>query len=505
MDLNELLSRYYRDDERTKQIIEQVENNSPVTLHLKGVTGSALSFIAYGVFKNSASHHLFILNDREEAAYFLNDLENLLEKKDILFIPDSFKRPGFYDEVNTNNVLLRTEAINKISHSSTKGELIVTYPEALVEKFVMPQAFEKKIIFLKKGERLDDHFIIELLIENGFERTDFVYEPGQFSVRGGIIDIFSFGNEQPYRIELFDDEVESIRVFDPATQLSQKNIAQVTIVPNIQTQFDTGQKASLFNCLPAKTVIWYKDAKYTFEVINKCYETAIDFYNVMTRSQHLDEDHPFKNAPPVEMLVEPGSLVTEVTKFSLIEFGLQCNLNNAIELAFNIMPQPLFTRNFDMLIENLRQNKKEGNDIFIFMSNAKQVERFHQIFTDLSANIQYTPIPKALSSGFIDNDLKITCYTDHQIFERFHKYHLKSGFSKNEALTLRMLLELQPGDFVTHIDHGIGRYSGLEKIEIKGHVQEAVRLIYRDKDLLYVNINSLHKISKYTGDEKRNF
>ncbi len=514
MDLNELLSQYSGEDVRVKEIIEQIEgseNQSSKNLHLKGIVGSALSFIASGVYQHSKKNHLFILNDKEEAAYFLNDLENLLGKKDILFIPDSFKKPGEFIEVNTNNILQRTEAINKITYSSTKGELIVTYPEALAEKFVLPEVLSKNIIFLKKGEKLDNHFIIDLLIENGFVRSDFVYEPGQFSVRGGIIDIFSFGNELPYRVELFDNMVESIRVFEPATQLSQKLISQVTIIPNIQSQFSDNQKASLFKCLPAKTILWFKDAKYAFEIINHCYEKAIDWFNVVsgpstaksrgTGSQHLDDDHPFKQHPPLEMLVESTELLKQLNEFNIIEFGLHKNFESAVEINFDIGPQPLFNRNFNLLIENLRKNQKAGYDIFIFMSNAKQVERFTEIFNDLEANIKYTAIAKPLAGGYIDNNLKIICYTDHQIFERYHKYTLKTGYTKDDAITLKTLTELQRGDYVTHIDHGVGVYSGLEKIEIAGQIQEAVRLIYRDKDLLYVNINSLHKITKYAGKD----
>ena len=500
MDLKELIARY-RDDIRVKNITEQIEKKSSANLHLKGIAGSALSFLAAGVYTNLRYNHLFILNDREDAAYFLNDLESLLEKKDILFVPDSFKKPGYFEEVNTNNILLRTEAVNRVTHSATRGELLVTYPEALVEKFVIPEILNKNIIFIKKDEKLDDHFIIDLLIENGFERTDFVYEPGQFSVRGGIIDIFSFGNDLPYRIELFDDVVESIRVFEPSSQLSQKAISQITIIPNIQTQFREDQKTSLLQCLPENTVIWFRDAKYCFEVVNTSYERAIDWYRVMTDARHLHEDHPFRHHPPADMLVVADQLLEQATKFFLIESGLQSHLQNAETFTFHIQPQPLFNRNFTPLIENLIQHRKQQYDIFIFLSNARQVERFHEIFTDLHADISYTPLAKPIASGFIDQDMQVLCYTDHQIFERYHKYTLKSGYSRNDALTLKMLLELRPGDFVTHIDHGVGVYSGLEKIEVGGHVQEAVRLIYRDNDLLYVHINSLHKISKYAGKE----
>lgn len=512
MDLPELLTVYREQDERVSNIVGQIaKSEKPVNLHLKGIAGSLLSFVFAGVYKNLHHNHLFILNDKEEAAYFLNDLETLLKKKDILYIPDSFKKEGSFEEVNANSVLLRTEAINKINHSSTRGEIIVTYPEALVEKFVVAEVLNQNIILLKKGEKLDDHFIIDLLAENGFERTDFVYEPGQFSVRGGIIDIFSYGNELPYRVELNDDEVESIRVFDPTTQISEKMIAQVTIIPNIQTQFGSEQKSSLFNSLQNNTIIWFKDAKYTFEVINKCYEKALDWFEIAKKEKLLNREHPFINNPPADLFISSDLLLNEISNFSNIEFGLHSNFTDASEIAFNAAPQMLFNRNFEQLISKLKEYQSQRYNLFIFMSNVRQAERFHEIFTDLNAKVDYMPIiphinedgaaSTTIAAGFIDIDKKTVCFTDHQIFERHHKYTLKSGFSKTDAITLKTLMELRPGDFVTHIDHGVGVYSGLEKIEITGQMQEAVRLIYRDNDLLYVNINSLHKISKYSGKE----
>jgi len=512
MDLQELLTVYREQDERIKNFTGQIEGaQKPINLHLKGIAGSLLSFVVSGIYKNLHHNHLFVLNDKEEAGYFLNDLETLLDKKDILYIPDSFKKETSFEEINTNNVLLRTEAINKITNSATRGEIIVTYPEALVEKFVVAEVLKENIILLKKGEKLDDHFIIDLLAENGFERTDFVYEPGQFSVRGGIIDIFSFGNEQPYRVELYDDEVESIRVFDPTTQISEKSIAQVTIIPNIQTQFGAEQKSSLFHSLPKNTIVWFKDAKYTFEVINKVYEKAQDWYEIAKKEKLLDRDHPFNKYPPEELLLSGPSLLQEVPLFSCVEFGLHKSFDDAAEIVFNAAPQPLFNRNFDTLIQKLKEFQTQRYHLFIFMSNARQAERFHEIFTDLNAQLKYLPIipviredgsaSTTIAAGFIDHDKKIVCFTDHQIFERHHKYTIKSGFAKSDAITIKTLMELRPGDFVTHIDHGVGVYSGLEKIEINGQIQEAVRLIYRDNDLLYVNINSLHKISKYSGKD----
>ncbi|MBC8046025.1 MAG: transcription-repair coupling factor [Fimbriimonadaceae bacterium] len=506
----------YSEDVRIKNICARIEEKKPdenreqKNLHLKGVVGSVASLIAAAVYKNISFHHVFILNDKEEAAYFLNDLELLLEKKDILFLPDSFKKPGSFDAVNTNNILLRTETVNKLINSSNKGEIVITYPEALLEKVVVAEELNRNIIFIKKNEKLDGHFITDVLIENGFERSDFVYEPGQFSIRGGIIDIFSFGNELPYRIELFDNEVESIRVFNPADQLSVKSISQITIIPNIQTQFKEEHKTSFFSSLPVNTILWFKDAKYVFENINETYTKAIDWYDLAIKNKLLQDEHPFKEHPPLQLLEHIEEQLQFINKYSIIEFGLQSYLQKSFEIPFNISPQPLFNKNFELLIADFKKNTLKQYQNILFVTNVRQEERFYQIFHDIDASpnaqggrekIQYTSFIKPITNGFIDHDLRIACYTDHQIFERYHKYQLKSGFAKQDALTIRMLMELKQGDYVTHIDHGVGVYSGLEKIEVNGQTQEAVRIIYRDNDLLYVNINSLHKISKYAGKD----
>lgn len=506
MDLQALRSAYGTQDERTKKIIEQTADHRGVRLHLKGIAGSAISCIASAVYQKNGGNHVFVLNNREEAAYFLNDMEVMLGKKDILFIPDSFQKPGRFEKVSSNNILFRTEAIDKINHSATRGEIVVTYPEALLEKFVVAEALEKNIIFIKKGEKVDGHFITDLLMEHGFAHADFVYEPGQFSVRGGIIDIFSFGNELPYRVELFDNEVESIRIFDPATQLSDKLIAQVTIVPNIQTQFGAEQQAPLFSALPKQTTFWFRDMRYCFDAMNSAYEQAVDWYQLMQKSGQLSDEHPFHTQAPTDRLVSSSEALEALQPFSTIEFGLQSHVPDAVVITYDMQPQPLFSRNFNMLIEDLQRLQKERYRLYIFMSNARQADRFAEIFQDLQAGIQYIPIiPSAenaqpISAGFIDKELKLVCYTDHQIFERYHKFSLKSGFAQTDALTMRMLMELQPGDFVTHIDHGVGVYSGLEKIEINGQIQEAVRLVYATA-ICYM-CTSIHCI-KYPNTKER--
>ncbi len=500
MNLDELLG-LYRNDPRIRKLTEKIQTTPPANLHLAGVVGSADAFIAAGVFGISTFNHVFIHTDKEEAAYFQNNLSNLLEGKEVLFFPDSFKRPGKFEEVNNNNILLRTEVVNKLSNSSTTCELIVTYPEALFEKVVQRSVLQKSVIQITISEKLDADFVTEVLVEHGFERVDFVYEPGQFSIRGGIVDVFSFGNELPYRIELFGDEVESIRVFDPSTQLSERKLSKVSIIPNIQTQFTVEQKTSFFEALPNNTAIWIKDLGFLVEILDKCFDTAVAVYDLIkTGNLKLEEENHFFSAEPAKIFELSKDVLQRMTNFACLELSSKSHLKGET-IEFNLKPQPVFNKKFNLLIENLKQNEQQHIINFLFSENPKQLKRFNHIFEDMQAQVQLFPVVKGIHQGFLDADLKVACYTDHQIFERYHKYNIKAGFSKSQALLMKTLRELKPGDYVTHIDHGVGVFSGLEKIEVNGQKQEAVRLIYRDNDLLYVSIAALHKISKYTGKE----
>jgi transcription-repair coupling factor (superfamily II helicase) len=503
MNLDELLARF-REDVRIKTIAEKISATPVSRFFLKGIVGSSGSFVAASLYKLLDYNHVFVLNDKEEAAYFQNTLQDLLDKKDIFYFPDSFKRPGHMVEVNTNNILLRTETVNRLTNSVTKAEIMVTYPDALFEKVVRKEVLQQNILFVKINEKLDVDFMIDLLVTYGFDRVDFVYEPGTFSVRGDIIDVYSFGNELPYRIELFGNEVESIRTFDPESQLSDKKISQVTIVPNIQSHFTTEQKTSFFSLLPEKTIIWLEDAQLVVDVLQRNFEEANRVYLETQKKKDrlvLDDNNKFFEEAPNIVFETAANFFSYITRFSTIEFGRTSHFEEAEKVTFNFSPQPALHKNFKLLIDNLKENETKGITTFIFADNPKQIERLYHIFDDLEAEALFHPIPKAIHEGFIAHDLKLACYTDHQIFDRFHKYRLKEGFTRNKAQLLKTLRELQPGDFVTHIDFGVGVYSGLEKIDVNGQMQEAVRLKYRDNDLLYVSINSLHKISKYSGKE----
>ena len=495
--LDQLLG-VYREDKRTQQLQLAFEQETPARIRLLGMMGAQECFVLTGSYQRSPRHHLFIATDKEEAAYVQNNLSGLFGKKPIRFLPDSFKRPRNFEILDNTNVLQRTETINKITSSGSKGEIVVTYPEALFEKVVAPEVLEGTRIEFEVNEKMDVATIRDILVDCGFSREEFVYEPGQFSVRGGIIDIFSYGNEYPYRVELFDEDVESIRTFDPFTQLSIRNISKVSIIPNINTKFQQEQKVSIFGVLPENTVVWVKDFQVLLDSLAICFERAEQFAKTLTVLDESELAALFRD----RAFIRPNEIVQDIERHHII--GLTDKVQPIVfdtSIVYSAQPQPSFNKNFALLIDTLNAQHKEGIKNHLFTDNPKQIERFYAIFEDLGAEIDLHPIPQALHQGFIDNDLKVACFTDHQIFDRFHRYKLRRGFTKDKAINLKLLRELQPGDFITHMDHGVGRFSGLEKIDINGHVQESVRVIYKNNDILYVSINSLHKIAKYSGKE----
>ncbi|MEM6697922.1 MAG: CarD family transcriptional regulator, partial [Bacteroidota bacterium] len=480
--LEQLLEKYLA-DQRIKEITDILQQPQKTRTQLLGMMGAVDAFVLAATFKKQRQHYLFIANDKEEAAYLQNNIASLFEKKTIHFFPDSFKRPRKFEVLDNTNVLQRTETINKFTHSKATGEIIVTYPEALFEQVVAPEVLDAQRLDIVKGEDVDVKTIIEVLTEYDFAREDFVYEPGQFSVRGGIIDIFSYGNEWPYRVELFDEEVESIRTFDPLTQLKKQEVASISIIPNINTKFSQQQKVSLFRVLKENTAIWVKDFQVVLDRLQMCFEEAAKFAETISALDKSELAEIFRD----RAFIRPNEVVEDIESYSI--FSLTDSpqpLTFDKKIVFNIKPQPSFNKNFKLLIKDLNDKQSKHIENYIFSENPRQIQRFYNIFEDLNANVQFHPIPKAIHQGFIDQDLKVACYTDHQIFARFHRYKLRQGFSKDKALNLKMLKELKRGDYVTHIDHGVGQYSGLEKININGHVQEAVRLFYKNKDVLYV-------------------
>ncbi|HMU99009.1 MAG TPA: transcription-repair coupling factor [Chitinophagales bacterium] len=503
MSLQHLLE-LFRDDERTNSILQNLSTQKQILL--QHCIGSAPAFVLTALFQKTDYTHLFIADDSEQAMYILNDLQNILPKTQILYLPSSYRKQNSFEELSNNNILTRAQTLNALLRQKKDGNIIVTYPEALLEKIVHAQKLQENTLALKVGEKVDVDFILDVLIEYGFERTDFVYEPGEFSIRGGIIDIFSFGNEQPYRIELFDDEVESMRTFEVETQISIQKISELTIVPNVQTHFTDEQHADIFEYLPEKTLIWFNDTSIFVELIEKYFERALgEFYAIQENSKI--KEHHFKQKTLQQLFVLPETLFGHIEQKNILAFKTNQNyfLKSDTQKWFTIdylqVPQPSFNRNFDLLIKDLQLNQKEQFSNYIFSENAKQIERFEHIFKDKNADIKFIPVYIPLAQGFVDRNLGIACYTDHQIFERYFKYKTKQGYTRNKAISIKQLKDLNPGDYVVHIDHGIGKFSGLQIMNTNGVEQEMVRIIYKDNDILYVNINSLYKISKYTGKE----
>ena len=417
--------------------------------------------------------------------------------KEVLFFPTSYKRPYEFEETENANVLMRAEILNRVNHKASSGEIIVTYPEALTEKVINKKSLLKNTFSAKVGEQIDVEFLSDLLSTYDFEKTDFVYEAGQFAVRGGIVDVFSYAHDLPYRIELFGNEIESIRTFDPNTQLSVEQIKEINLIPNIQTRLILEERQGFLDFLPNNTKVWYKDFQQTNDIINNYFDKASGSF-----SEILKESGNTKVVLNPEDLFETSkSFKKQIKDLVNIEFGNRFAFKDATTFNFESQPQPSFNKNFELLVKNVGENQEHSITTLIASDSQRQLERLHNIFEEIDHLVKFQSFNVSLRAGFIDSILNIACYTDHQIFERFHRYKTKDKHSKSKALTLKELKTLQPGDFVTHIDYGIGKFAGMEKQEINGKLQEAIRLIYRDDDLLYVSIHSLHKISKYSGKE----
>ena len=467
-------------------------------VHVKGLVGSALSFVLEDAFKEVERPFLLIFNDKEEAAYYLNDLEQLLGDKHVLFYPGSYRRPYQIEETDNANVLLRAEVLNRIN-SRKKPAIIVTYPEALFEKVVTRKELEKNTLKIAVADKLSMDFVNEMLFEYKFRRVDFVTEPGEFSVRGGIVDVFSFSNDEPYRIEFFGDEVESIRSFDVETQLSNKQVKKISIIPNVEHKKLEEVRESFLKYISEKTVVFVKDIELLSASMDKLFGKAEEAF------QALAEE--IKHGTPEELFMHSEAVKKQMEDFSVVEFNskvsdfLSGTSGEVISIEYRTKPQPSFNKQFDLLIENLRENTQEGYNNYIFCVSEQQAKRFHDIFEDLEQEVHYKTLVLSAYQGFIDELGKNVCYTDHQVFERYHKFQLKNGYAKKQAITLKELTNLEVGDYVTHIDHGIGKFGGLQKIEVEGKMQEAIKLIYGDRDILYLSIHSLHKISKYNGKD----
>jgi transcription-repair coupling factor (superfamily II helicase) len=459
----------------------------------KGLVGSSKSISAACVAQQVPGHHVFILNDKEEAAYFLNDLEGLFpEDKRILFYPASYRVPYQIEETDNANVVTRAEVLERIANGSNAW--VVTYPEALFEKVPTKKKLVENTLRVEVGKSYSIDFINELLLEYHFDRVDFVYEPGQFSIRGGIVDVYSYANDLPFRIEFFGDEVETIRTFDAATQLSVKTHSFFNVIPNIQGQLTLEGVGSFFEFIGKNANIWLSSFERTEKILEKEYNKAVEIYTGLPET--------VKHTLPSDRYLNQTDFKKEIESYSLVEWGPDYQFKATETISFDFLPQPSFNKNFELLKTDLLARQESFFKNLIFSNQPRQIERLYQIFEDIGGGVEFAPMNLALHEGFICPDLKLVCYTDHQIFERYHRFRLKEGFKQaKQALTLKEIYNLQKGDYVTHIDHGVGQFSGLETIDVNGKPQEAIRLVYKDGDVLYVGIHSLHRISKFTGKE----
>ncbi len=489
----------YREDGFVQTIIEQLKRpNEHPHVQIKGLVGSLDAVIASAIFlQNPKQTSLFVLSDREEAAYFLNDLQNLVGEEHVLSFPMSYKRAYVYEEVDNANVLMRAEVLNKLNNA-VEGLLLVSYPEALSEKVINKRSLSKNTFTVTVNEKLDTDFLGEVLASYDFEKTDFVYEAGQYSIRGGIVDVFSYANDLPYRIDLFGDEVESIRTFDPESQLSIESVSRINIIPDVQNRLTLESREPFLNFLPTDARIWFKDVELTLEIIEKCFEKVEgSFQEIIAKSGGIKVI-----SDPNQLFETRRGFLNLIKGFGTVEFGKRFYFKSEKDkTSYNSKPQPAFNKDFKRLADNLRENQGFNYTNIITADSPKQLERLATIFEEIDRNVRFQPLNISLREGFIDEQTKIVCYTDHQVFDRFHRFREKSKYSKSKALTLKELRTLQIGDYVTHVDYGIGRFAGLDRVMVGDSQQEAIRLIYKDNDVLMVSIHSLHKIAKYSGKE----
>ena len=490
---NDLFKQFSGSDPFEK-LLHYLKQSGQGAAWLKGMAGSSTAVIAATAISKISRPWLFVLSDKESAAYFFNDLEQLLgdfgkryEYRDTFFFPSSYKKPFHQPEQDNASLLLRAEVINRLA-TKQKDTIIVTYPEALCEKVVSRKVLKKNVIALHQGESVSVDFIMEVMNDYGFELTDFVVEAGQFSVRGGIIDVFSFSNDLPFRIEIMGDRVESLRTFDPTSQISTDTLQVINILPDIRhLSAEEHAEECLLDSMPANTLIWLEDTALCADIIRQAVQQ-----DVVSHAR----------------FIEHGYFLERISSGRLVEFRKPFMWDGGPEVfEFHFTPQPNFNKHFELLIRDLSNNSSQGYKNIILFDTRQQISRIRDIFDSLQSADSNSPgfthesILLSIHQGFIDQISKTACYTDHQIFDRFHRYRLRDKFPGRKTMTLKSLFNLKPGDYVTHIDHGVGVFSGLEKIEVNGRIQEAIRLVYKNNDILYISIHSLHRISKFTGKE----
>ncbi len=492
----------YRQDERLRRLREKLDNASAPRLALHGLKGSALSILSEVLSDGYTGNQLFILRDREQAAYFCNDLEKLSGEapghapdKRNLFFPASYRHPYDIESVDNANVLSRTEVLERLQ-SSAGGLRVITYPEAVSEKVIANKQLESNKVRIHVGEKISQDFLTDFLDTYHFRMVDFVAEPGEFALRGGIMDVFSFSGDLPYRIEFDDESILSIRTFEVGTQLSVARQQEVSLIPDIRQCVSVKQRVGFFSYFNARDRVWIEDAAWNMDCLAASLAKAGEAYAKL--------DHTIARAKPEELYCTPAEFEAFLKERQVIETGTRFLYGDAERMDFQMESQPVFNKKFDLLAEYMLDAADHGYRQLILSENPKQFQRLDRVFFELSQPdrpIRYTPLETSLHEGFIDKDLRLSCFTDHQIFERYHRFSVQPRRSDSNALTVKELYNLKPGDFIMHVDHGIGRFAGLQKIMVNGREQEAICLVYKDNDMIRLSIHGLHKMTRYTGKE----
>jgi transcription-repair coupling factor (superfamily II helicase) len=484
---NELIGLYDK-HQSILSLAGSIENLKLQRLGLTGLSGSLKTLVLARIFLKTSHTYLVILPEKEDAAYFYNDLVALTGDDSIFFFPSTYKRSVQYEQTEPANIVLRTEVLNHLASGKRKG-IIVTYPESVMEKVISRRNLKKNTLSISKGDRISLEFLEEVLREYNFERVDFVYEPGQYAIRGSIADLFSYSADLPYRIDFFGEEVDSIRTFNTDDQLSVAIQKQISVIPNIQDISIEEVNDSFTNFLPPSSIVWFDDSAFIRDKMNNI------FFQVVEREESG------QISGKKDLIMTGNRFFDECEKFRTVEFGKKGVFPLEENFEFHSEPQPVFNKNFELLSEKLIANSLSGRKTYIISESQSQIDRLKDIFSEINPEANFTPMLLNLHSGFTDNDLNISVYTDHQIFDRYHKFRIRGYFTRHESISVKELTGLNPGDYVVHIDHGIGKFGGLEKIEVNGKIQEAIKLVYRDNDTLYVGIHSLHRISKYKGKD----
>ena len=483
MQISELLNKY-----KQHPVISQLESQlSAKNIRIKGASGSMPSILSAILFQKLDKNVICLMNDREEAAYFYNDLIEILGEDKALFFPSSYRRSVRYRQTDPANIIMRTSTLNRISHN--KKSLVVTFPDAAIEKVTTSKNIHKKTFTTKVGDTPGIEFIHEMLDEFEFERVDFVEDPGQYAIRGGIVDVFSFSHDYPFRLTFFDDEVESIRTFDLENQLSLASVEKITIIPELKTD-NSKDLISFFEFVGNDSILIANDISFAAEYIKNIKDETVNNANEKDKNSYLDS------------LLGKQHVLDLQKNLRTIHLGNSLD-SDAVQINFNTKPQQTFQKNFDLLFDFLDRSHANNFSSYILSNSEKQIQRLQAIFEDKNRPQDFDAVKGVLHAGFSDDDLKLNVFTDHQIFERYHRFKLQSDrLQRSKAgLTLKEITQLNQGDYVVHSDHGIGKFAGLVRTNEDGNIKESIKLVYRDNDVIFVSIHALHRISKFKGQD----